>query len=245
MKEKLVCDFCGASFSGKGYLSRHIDSQHRKFYCDVCDGKIYSQKPNLLRHLRSHFERFICQYCGQEICRFEQFMKHIYTQHEPDNKKLILSVQSREAYSCRYCVRTFINAVQRNSHESVVHKGRSEAAFQCKECKLIFITKEDLRFHAFEHYAGSLHICAFDGCNRFFKSSKLLVDHRKIHAPPQYSCDVSSQAFCECQTILNSSSEFCFRNARKVSIKAQTSRDTKSVARDQNPSQINILQRKV
>lgn len=190
---KLICDFCGQQERGKGYLQRHIDKKHRKFFCDVCR-QVYSQKANLLEHLRTHFERFICQYCGLEIYRFEQFQKHVYQKHEPSNKELILSIQPKETYKCRHCIRTFPSAIHRNCHEIGVHKGRSEAAFKCKECNLIFITKEELRSHSFEHYVGMLHFCAFPECDRFFKRRKQLRNHTKIHGPAKYECDVSLTA---------------------------------------------------
>lgn len=172
-------------------MQRHFDKRHRKFDCRVCD-QVYSQKANLLEHLRSHFESFFCQYCGATIYRFEQFQKHVYQKHEPNNKLLILSIQSKETYKCRFCVRTFPNPVHRNCHENGVHKGRSEAAFKCMDCNLIFLTKEDLRSHSFEHYTGSLNFCAFPDCDRFFKTAKQLRNHTNIHGPAKYECEVSS-----------------------------------------------------
>lgn len=186
----LVCDLCGQKEKGKGYLERHFDRKHRKFHCNVCN-QIYTQKCNLLNHVKSHFEKFVCSYCGAEISRFEQLQKHIYLKHEPYNKQLILSVQARESYDCRFCPRTFPTAIHRNSHEKNIHKSRTEAAFKCKECQLICITKEQLRSHSFEHYVGMLHICSFPDCDRFFKSSKQLRSHKQIHGPPKFKCDVS------------------------------------------------------
>lgn len=187
---KFSCDLCGKQEKGKGYLKRHFDSKHRKYFCNACD-QVYSQKNNLLDHLRKHFERFICQYCGLEIYRFEQFQKHIYQKHEPTNKQLILSIQSKETYKCRHCVRTFPNPIQRNSHEFDIHKGRSEVAFKCTTCNLVFITKEKLRSHSFDHYEGTLHFCGLPDCDRFFKTKKQLRYHTNIHGAAKYECDVS------------------------------------------------------
>ena len=186
----LICDFCGQREKGKGYLQRHFDQKHRNFFCNVCN-QVFSQKANLLKHLRTYFERFVCQYCGLEIHRFELFQKHIYEKHEPNNKQLILSIQSKEVYDCRFCIRNFPNPVYRNTHEHNVHKGRSEEAFKCKDCNVIFITKDELRSHSFEHYAGMLHFCTFPECDRFFKNSKQLRNHTFIHGPAKYECEVS------------------------------------------------------
>lgn len=185
-----TCDFCGQVERGKGYLERHIERRHRKFICNVCK-QVYSQRANFLEHLRTHFERFICQYCGLELTRFDQFQRHIYQKHEPSNKQLILSIQSKERYKCRFCIRTFPGAVHRNCHENDVHKGRTSAAFQCKACNLIFVTKDELRSHSFEHYTGSLHFCAVPDCEKFFKTKKQLANHVLIHGPPKLQCDVS------------------------------------------------------
>jgi transcription elongation factor Elf1 len=186
-QNKFTCDFCGHEERGKGYLQRHIDKKHRIFTCSVCN-QSYKVKSNFISHLRAHIQRFVCQYCGEEINRLAKFQKHVYLKHEPDNKALILSVQSRERYDC---VRSFPTIVHRNSHEATVHKGRREAAFQCTTCHQIFITKELLRLHSFDHFAGSLHFCSHPNCDRFFKNANQLQSHAKIHEAPNYSCDVS------------------------------------------------------
>lgn len=142
-------------------------------------------------HLRSHFERFTCQYCGLEIVRFEQFQKHVYQKHEPKNKDLILSIQTQETYDCRHCVRTFPNAVHRNRHESIVHKGRTEEAFKCSDCSSVFLTKDELRSHSFDHYTGALYFCSIPDCDRFFKTKKQLANHNYIHGPATFECNVS------------------------------------------------------
>lgn len=153
--------------------------KHMKHICNVCN-QIYRQKSTLLEHLKTHFEKFICQYCGLEISKFSKFQKHIYQKHEPNNKQLILSIQSQESYKCRFCIRSFPNAIHRNCHENNVHKNRTEAAFKCKECNIIFITKEELRSHSFEHYSGALHFCAFPDCSRFFRVC-IFIHSRRIN----------------------------------------------------------------
>lgn len=185
-----ICDFCGAEERGKGYLQRHIDRKHRTFICNVCN-QAYNKKPNLLDHLKTHMERFVCQYCGFEITKFAQFQRHVFEKHEPDNVQLMGSIRPKFSYNCRYCVRYFPTAVHRNSHESNVHKGRTEAAFKCEVCNLIFITKEQLRLHSFEHYSGEIHICSFPGCDRYFKNAKQLKNHILIHGPAKFACAVS------------------------------------------------------
>lgn len=188
-----ICDYCGAEEKGKGYLQRHIDQKHRSFICIVCN-QVYRHKPNLLQHLKVHFEKFVCQYCGLEMSKLAQFQKHIL-QHEPENMQLILLIRSNFSYNCRYCVRNFPTAVHRNCHEFNVHKGRTEAAFKCKVCNLIFITKEQLRLHSFEHYSGTLHFCAFPECDRYFKTIKQLRNHNLIHGPARFKCEVSFELF--------------------------------------------------
>lgn len=178
----LVCDLCGESQKGKGYLQRHFDRKHRLFSCGVCEGKTYRQKNNLLSHLRTHFERIICQYCGDEVLGKDKFERHLNQKHE----KLELK------YKCRFCVRVFPTAVHRHSHERDIHKGRQEDAFKCKDCESSFLTKEELRGHSFEHFVGRLYFCALPACDRFFKSSKQLRNHSMIHdAIPRYECEVS------------------------------------------------------
>lgn len=199
-----ICDFCGQKEKGKGYLQRHFDKKHREFHCNVCN-QAYRLKSNLLVHLRTHFERFVCQYCGLEVMRFEQFQRHLYQKHEPNNKQLILSIQAKEHYNCRFCVRTFPSPIYRNSHELIVHKGKAEDPFKCKLCNLIFVTKDELRSHSFEHYSGMIHFCAFSECDRFFKTAKQLKNHSKIHGPAKYECEVgfySSFIATKCSTLI-------------------------------------------
>lgn len=190
-----ICDFCGFEESrGRGYFERHLDKKHRTFTCNVCN-QVFKQKPNLIEHLRAHFQRFICHYCGEETEKNEKLQKHIFFKHEPHNKELILSVQPKMSYSCRHCTRSFLTAVHRNSHEVIVHKGRDEPAFKCSDCNLIFITKDELRSHSYDHYTGTLHFCPQPNCDRFFKTASYLRSHAKIHAPANYKCDVRIENF--------------------------------------------------
>jgi Zinc finger, C2H2 type len=77
----------------------------------------------------------------------------------------------------------------------IVHKGRDEPAFKCRDCNLNFITKDELRLHSYDHYAGTLHFCPQPNCDRFFKTASYLRSHAKIHAPAMYKCDVRIKNF--------------------------------------------------
>lgn len=226
MTECFICDFCGKEEKGRGYLKRHIDIKHRKFNCNVCDRE-YRQKANLMTHLKSHFEKFCCQYCGISVAKFENFQKHVFKEHEPFNKQLILSIQPKEEYQCRFCVRTFPTAVHRNGHQYNVHQ-QGRVAFKCLDCNVVFITKEELRSHSFDHYSGSLHFCTFTGCARFFKTKKQLRNHSLIHEPPKFQCEVSCHRY---NRAIHERFDY-FSAASKNSFKAQIFQNTRSVARE-------------
>ncbi|KAG5679410.1 hypothetical protein PVAND_008977 [Polypedilum vanderplanki] len=182
-----ICDLCQNTFNGKGYLLRHMERFHLKFSCAVCN-QIYSQKKNFLDHLRSHFEKLICNYCGIRIYKKEKLEQHVLLVHEPSKRQY--------NYSCRFCERKFPNAVFRNCHERDVHRGREESAFKCKYCKQSFLKRDQLRLHTLEnHYSGSIFFCSHKECDRYFKTSKLLKTHEKIHGPAGYKCKSCNKTF--------------------------------------------------
>ena len=51
---KYPCDQCDKQFTGKGYLKKHIQSQHKgiKYPCGLCDKELTS-KDHLNTHVKS------------------------------------------------------------------------------------------------------------------------------------------------------------------------------------------------
>ena len=53
------CDSCGKSYSSKGYLKAHVQSEHEDhhedFICDTC-GKGFPLKSHLIRHIQGVHE---------------------------------------------------------------------------------------------------------------------------------------------------------------------------------------------
>ncbi|CRK92748.1 CLUMA_CG006243, isoform A, partial [Clunio marinus] len=190
-----TCDLCGIKMKMKESLESHFNKLHiLKFICKGCC-KAYSCKASLLKHLKTHFEKYVCHYCGAEISTYENFQRHVYLKHEPDNTQLILSTQPRSNYHCRFCIRIFPTAVHRNSHERMIHKKRSSPAFVCQSCNLIFLTKEELRSHSFQHYSGMLYVCPIEACDKFFKTSRQLRNHTMIHNSPKFTCNNCNRKF--------------------------------------------------
>lgn len=83
-------------------------------------------------------------------------------------------------YSCDFCTRKFPSKTARNNHHYTAHKDKTnQLSFQCKECKIYFEMKEELRIHSFIHFNGEIRTCL--DCGQIFKTNRLLKIHMQKH----------------------------------------------------------------
>ena len=108
------CDTCGKILKNRAQLLRHKKFEHdKKFPCDQCNSKFYSQYL-LNEHVRRvHVEErnFECEICNQTFKNTEALKVHISRTHSQREKTVF----------CDQCEARFLNKSQLNNHFKDVH----------------------------------------------------------------------------------------------------------------------------
>ncbi|XP_072933990.1 zinc finger X-chromosomal protein-like [Epargyreus clarus] len=81
--KKFICENCGAGFSAKYLLERHMAVHSgERVECPIC-GKMLSRRTNMSEHLRCHSNtrQHICQLCGRAFVRRATLNTHVRFVH--------------------------------------------------------------------------------------------------------------------------------------------------------------------
>ncbi|KAG1652246.1 Zinc finger protein 233 [Nymphon striatum] len=129
------CNVCQKSFTGIGYLTKHIDIHinRKHFECDVCH-KSFSNDGNLRRHMRIHTNEhpFKCDVCHNNFTQKGHLTRHmrIHT--------------NEQSFKCDVCHNNFTQKGHLTRH-MLIHT--NENPFKCYFCNNNFNQKSHLTRH--------------------------------------------------------------------------------------------------
>ena len=122
-KKPYLCTICGADFSQRPNLKRHIEGVHerKQHPCTLCE-KIFTDSGNLKKHIKmKHEEGFesekkkvshLCVLCGLKFTQRGNLVKHIKSVHE---KSMVCT--------CDTCGSKFATKYTLKAHVMAVHEG--------------------------------------------------------------------------------------------------------------------------
>ncbi|KAG5678482.1 hypothetical protein PVAND_008152 [Polypedilum vanderplanki] len=169
------CSHCQLKYKTKNFLKRHIEESHlglKRFSCQFC-GKEFKRKEHLHDHENRHANPVTCHICGKLVKSLEQHVKNIHKEKK-----------EAETFPCSFCGK-FFNKYVLKTHINNVHNKLHYAHTidrPCLKCEQKFTRLEDLKRHELmNHFEGVIKYCHYQGCNKMFKSVKLLNMHMHVH----------------------------------------------------------------
>ena len=134
-RQPLQCEFCDRTYITEHSLLNHQRAQHfeKKFVCDVCGQKFYTEFKQKAHYLRYHtdLKPFQCTECDYKTNNKRALEAH-RSNHKPPK------------YSCPFCGKKFIQKQSMDKH-IMTHTG--EKPYGCKDCDFRCIQANDLRLH--------------------------------------------------------------------------------------------------
>ena len=90
-------------------------------------------------------------------------------------------MDEEKCYSCRQknCTKSYSTKYSLQRHYSIRHS--KSKRFNCKFCKKILSSNQNLKEHLFTHSNEKPLKCSFPGCHKEFRQSSQLSTHKKFH----------------------------------------------------------------
>lgn len=181
-----VCTSCGAKYSSKGSLKRHIETSHstreRKFTCETC-GSSFFRKNDIISHLRVHTDErpYVCPFCSKRFRQIATRNRHqkIHTGEKP--------------FSCHICNKKFAYRSLLKKHQSV-HS--DERKYSCHLCNKCFKSRTALNVHIGLHSNERQNVCNFCGM-AFSVKGNLRTHIRRIHSEKSGQCTICLKTFSD------------------------------------------------
>jgi KRAB domain-containing zinc finger protein len=190
----IPCKKCQYVFRTKAELKSHLlesanDSIHRleqtnEFRCRRCD-KYFDSKFDLESHNRFHVDEreHECTVCEMRFKKSSHLKSHMCT-----HLKLIDSS----------CSKTY------------VIDGTEKTLFECKECKMEFVTKQDLKMHILGRAGDDLHaqpelVTSYqcEICDAVFTGNSGLHNHQRVHEGKKSVCKICGEKFDRLEDLIN------------------------------------------
>jgi len=164
--KRRICQFCGRTFSGYGWLRRHVTAAHAD-HVPVQSCSEVSSIGDQLQASRGH----MCPVCGKSLSSVGNLNKHLLT-HGPRHE------------TCPECGRQFHQRATLQQHVRDVHAPPGSFAVQCPTCGLRMRSRNSLyshvaRFHSPSSSSVPRHVCGI--CGRAFHQRGNLRKHEQIH----------------------------------------------------------------
>lgn len=207
-----TCQFCGRTFSGSGWLRRHVTASHASedleqgcneissvidhdshanlgHVCPVC-GKSLSSVGNLNKHLLTHGPRHeMCPQCGRQFHQRATLRQHMRDVHAPPGTF---------AVACPTCGLRMRSRNSLYSHISRFHPSSvsSEPRHMCRTCGRKFHQRGNLRRHEQTHQQLAPYVCPDCPCR--LRTAERLRRHQILHQHgAQFTCAECGHCFVQ------------------------------------------------
>lgn len=156
------------------------ESASISYSCKVCE-KSFSKETKLNVHLKLHRQNdgLQCGTCNRKFKTVERFKSH--------------ECKSSVYFECGICEQVFTERDKLKHHVENHRKLPEVMNFECGICKLTFTEATSLNVHLQTHEERKRFQCKL--CEKTFKSSKCLVNHRKKKHGKIYKCNICSKQF--------------------------------------------------
>ncbi|KAL1512878.1 hypothetical protein ABEB36_002390 [Hypothenemus hampei] len=185
------CEDCGACFSSKSNLIRHVKShrEERAHKCEIC-GKAFRRLSSKSMHMKTTHaseRNDLCTICGKSFKHIVFLRKHMKTVHETQTNQ----VKDDNEYSCDECGNTYRTKASLAVH---IMKHKEPKPFLCTICGKNYSTKAVLENHQKVHTGEKSLICGI--CRKSFRFHSTLRTHVMIHSGEKpLSCPICNKQF--------------------------------------------------
>ena len=166
-----ICEYCSDS---KSQFSYHMNTHtgKRPFKCKECF-KSFSSPTNLCFHRKIHLPpEFKCDLCSK-----------MFTYKQGRDVHMKTHTGAAETSSG--------DAPSRPTAKRKTSKGKEK--IKCDYCDSTFNYRSQMTYHLNSHMGKRPFKCK--DCSKAFFSQSALYTHRKMHSPPEYSCDFCPKMF--------------------------------------------------
>lgn len=210
----LECYICKKSYSRLYTLRVHMDQLHRSkndasryysgkrikpredeyhtrekkiMHCNHCNrdftkGVLYEAHINFLKNGK----RFFCRVC---CTGFDELI--MLREHKRLSEKCKAKPRDK-SFLCYECGKGFTS---KGALEFHFRSHTNEKPFECQYCDARFKSKNALEIHNAKHTNYYPYKCKFENCDRAFPNHGALAQHKRMHLPPEFKCNVCAQMF--------------------------------------------------
>ena len=165
--KRCTCQVCGRTFSGSGWLRRHVTAAH----ADHIPVQSSNEVSSVVDHGSQVGHGHVCPVCGKSLSSAGNLNKHLLT-HGPRRE------------TCPQCGRQFHQRATLRQHVRDVHAPPGSFAVECPTCGLRMRSRNSLyshvaRFHPPSSLSLPCHVC--QTCGRMFRQRGNLRRHEQTH----------------------------------------------------------------
>ncbi|XP_045598830.2 gastrula zinc finger protein XlCGF58.1 isoform X1 [Procambarus clarkii] len=176
LKKAYECDQCGKVFTTKNALEHHIICHSKKKKSRKLCGKNSEKNAALPSECEEVCPCHVCKnepYVREEIpegklnAKAKQFLQLSATTRNNNNNNRLKNSQKGEKYVCTICGKSF--------NEKTAFENHVRYHFECKKCRKVFQTKDDLDTHLL--FLGGEKLLSCNACKSLFHGKKELRRH--------------------------------------------------------------------